>query len=281
MNRLLPLFALLTAIATGASGCGASNAIDPVAKAADVTEAAGTAQMRMTGTVSGPGVTLPMTGGGAIDNKTKSGHITMHMTLPKVGKTYMEEILKWPTIYMRSPLFAHQLPHGATWMKIDLAKAGKQAGINMGALQDSTGGGGDTTSMLRWLKGSGHSKKVGTETVDGTSTTHYRSTIDLAQAVKRSNDPEAKQSLARLQKITHVKSMPAEVWVDRSGRVRRQRMGWSQVLQPGSAQRVRMQFTIDFVKFGVPADVQAPAADQVFDATTMASKGLSGQTTSG
>jgi hypothetical protein len=159
-------------------------------------------------------------------------------------------------------------------MKLDLARMSKKVGMNFGQLQQS--GANDPSGMLHWLKGSSGAKRVGTETIDGTPSTHYRSTIDLIAAAKKAADPARKGAIERAVKAMGVNSMPVDVWVDRRGRVRRERLGWSQAAKPGSPQPVRMELTTDFVAYGVPMTITTPAGDKVFDATSMAAGALNG-----
>ena len=273
MRRLSPLFAVLTLAAAVATGCGASNAVDPVAKAADATVSLGGIQITMTGSITVAGETVPMEGGGVMDNTAKSARMTITVKVPGKGTTELEELLKWPEIYMTSPLFKGQLPHGAKWLKIDLARTSKAMGVDLNSIQNP---GGNATDMLRWLK-SAKSKKVGSETIRGVRTTHYRSTIDLVEAAKQSGDAQARQSIERLQQVTGVKTLPADVWIDGKNRVRREHMGWSQRFTPNGPSGT-IDMTMDFVKFGVTLALDIPSGDDVYDGTDEAARELAKQT---
>src|SRR5205823_5437943 len=84
-----------------------------------------------------------------------------------------------PVMYMQLGLLAGQLPGGKTWMRIDLAKAGKAAGIDLGQLMG--GAGQNPSDWLALLRSNGEFSEVGYETVEGTDTTHdHGTTVDVS-----------------------------------------------------------------------------------------------------
>ena len=58
--------------------------------------------------------------------------------------------------------------------------------------------------------------------------------------------------------------MPVDVWVDKSGLVRREQMSFA-------GNQFSMNMTIDFIRFGVPVDVNPPPDDQVLDMSSLLS----------
>ena len=106
-------------------------------------------------------------------------------------------------------------------------------------------------------------RKVGSEDVNGTPTTHYRATIDFDKLAGSAGN--AADSVRQLQKITGQKTMPTDVWIDASQRVRRQSVAIA-VKQPVP---INVDLTIDFKGFGVPVDVHAPAAAETADAADL------------
>ena len=84
-------------------------------------------------------------------------------------------------VYLNSDAFNGRLPGGRSWMRIDLAKAASQKGFDLAAL-GTNGPSQDPSQVLDYLRGAGRATKVGTETVRGIKTTHYRVTVDLQQA---------------------------------------------------------------------------------------------------
>src|SRR4051794_28310460 len=162
MRRLLALLAIapLALVACGESSDDGDRGAIPVlsahalANVADTTTAKGTMRMtmRQTMTIGGEGA-LPMRGQGVFDTKNKRGEMTMSIDLSSLkgagalGGAASEQrvILDGSTMYMSSPQLAGGLPGGKRWLKIDVAKFGRQAGIDVGSLMQS--GSQDPTQM--------------------------------------------------------------------------------------------------------------------------------------
>jgi hypothetical protein len=265
MRRLLGVL-LICALTPVAAGCGAQdsvkNAVDPVAQAATNTANAGSVQVAMSGKISAAGQEVPLKGEGVFDLKRKLGQITMTTNVPGQGDVRVEEIIDGLVIYMRTDALAQALPSGKKWLKIDLVEAGRQSGVDVGALQQ-LGGSGDPTQFLSYLAKAGDVRKVGAEDINGTPTTHYHATIDFAKLAKSAGG--AADSVRQLQKLTGQKSLPTDIWIDASQRVRRQTVAIS-------TQRpvpIDFDLTIDYERFGVPVDVHAPAASETADAAEL------------
>ena len=265
MRRLLGVL-LICALTPVAAGCGAQdsvkNAVDPVAQAATNTANAGSVQVAMSGKISAAGQEVPLKGEGVFDLKRKLGQITMTTNVPGQGDVRVEEIIDGLVIYMRTDALAQALPSGKKWLKIDLVEAGRQSGVDIGALQQ-LGGSGDPTQFLTYLAKAGDVRKVGAEDINGTPTTHYHATIDFAKLAKSAGG--AADSVRQLQKLTGQKSLPTDIWIDGSQRVRRQTVAIS-------TQRpvpIDFDLTIDYERFGVPVDVHAPAASETADAAEL------------
>jgi hypothetical protein len=265
MRRLLGVL-LICALTPVAAGCGAQdsvkNAVDPVAQAATNTANAGSVQVAMSGKISAAGQEVPLKGEGVFDLKRKLGQITMTTNVPGQGDVRVEEIIDGLVIYMRTDALAQALPSGKKWLKIDLVEAGRQSGVDIGALQQ-LGGSGDPTQFLSYLAKAGDVRKVGAEDINGTPTTHYHATIDFAKLAKSAGG--AADSVRQLQKLTGQKSLPTDIWIDASQRVRRQTVAIS-------TQRpvpIDFDLTIDYERFGVPVDVHAPAASETADAAEL------------
>jgi hypothetical protein len=266
MRRVLPVL-FICALAPLAAGCGAEdsvkNAVDPVAQAATKTAAAGTVELAMSGKVSAAGQEIPLNGEGAFDLKAKRGRFTMTTDVPGQGAIRVEELVDGLVVYMRSDALASRLPAGKSWLKLDLREAGRKAGIDLAQLQQLSGGGSDPTQFLGYLRKAGDVKEVGSEDLGGTPTTHYHATIDLAKLAGSAG--AAASSLRQLQQLSGMKSLPTDVWIDASGRVRRQTVSIA-AQQPVP---VRFDMTIDYKRFGVPVDVAPPPAGETVDASSL------------
>jgi hypothetical protein len=249
MRRLLPVL-LACALVPVTAGCGAEktvrDAVDPVAQAATKTAAAGSVQLAMTGKVSAAGQEIPIDAKGVFDLKGTRGTLDITTTVPGSGQAHIKELIDGLVVYMRSDGLGITLPAGKHWLRLDLAKLSGNAGFDLAALQQL--GGADPTQFLGYLKKAGKVEKLGSEDIGGTPTTHYRATIDLGKLAKSA------ASVRQLEQLTGGKAIPTEVWIDRQGRARRQSVDYA-TQGPIPA---RIQFTIDYERFGVPVDVRAP-----------------------
>ena len=247
MRRL----ALLALLAVPLAGCGAKDALDPVAEAATKTGRE-SAEIRLSGSFGGQGLNVPLNGSGVIDPAAKKARLTIDTTVPGMGSMQIEEILDGLALYIRMEALARLIPGGKPWLKVDLEKLGEAGGVDMQSLMQS--GGGDPTQYLKFLEAVGESREVGSERVNGVPTTHWRATVDLEKASKE------------IAERAGVKQIPVDAWIDADGRIRRQSMAWTQ-------QGMSVNVAMDFVRFGVPVNVSAPPADQVTDFTGLAALG--------
>jgi hypothetical protein len=269
--RILTLGATLALAGGVVAGCGAEdtakhaasdakNAIDPVAQASAATSAQkGGIAVTMKGTVSAAGQDVPIDGTGVVDRSGKEGKFSIK-TSAAGQDVQIDEILAGKVIYVGGDLLAKQLPGGKKWVKVDLAKEASKQGIDL----DSLGGGAsqDPAGALDYLKGAGTSRKLGTETVNGTETTRYHVDVDLRKAAAKSADPDAKASVDKLLKMLGSKTLPVDVWVDAGHLVRREKIAYSATAQ---GQKSSVDLTMDFTKYGVDVQVDPPPADQVAD----------------
>ena len=261
MRRVLGVL-FICALTPLAAGCGAEDsvksAVDPVAQAATNTANAGSVEVAMSGKLSAAGQNVPLAGEGTFDLKAKRGHFTMTTSVPGTGDVKVEEIMDELVIYLRSDALAAALPAGKKWLKLDLKAAGSKSGIDFNQLQQLSGGG-DPTQFLSYLAKAGDVHKVGSEVVNGTPTTHYHAVIDFAKLAGSAGG--AADSVRQVQKLTGAKTLPTDIWIDARQRVRRQTVEIS-AQQPVP---VNFSLTIDYKRFGVPVDVQAPAAGETVD----------------
>jgi hypothetical protein len=260
--RRVPVL-LICALMAVVAGCGAEksvkNAVDPVAQAATKTVNSGSVEVAMSGKVSAAGQEVPLNGEGLFDLKAKRGRLTMTTSVPGQGDVRVEEIMDGLVLYMRSDALAGALPGGKTWLKLDLVAAGRKTGIDMSQLQQLSGGG-DPTQFLSYLAKAGDVQKVGSEDINGTPTTRYHATIDFDKLAGSAGSAAA--SVRQVQKLTGQKTMPTDIWIDSSQRVRRQTVAMT-VKQPVP---ISVDLTIDYKRFGIPVDVHAPAASDTADA---------------
>jgi hypothetical protein len=219
--------------------------------------------MRMRMTVPPNGTPLTAAATGVVGFRDRSVDLRLHMTIPGAGTFRMREIMVWPVIYMRSPLFSAAL-HGKEWMKLDMVKLERANGVDLNALTST--GSNDPTEMLQTLENESDSlQNLGGATVRGVPTVHYRAVIDLARAAK--NAPaEVRAALeksdARLIAILGTDKMPMDVWIGQDKLVRRlaYRMAIPVAATGGT---MKMDVQLDMFDFGVPVHVAAPPAREV------------------
>jgi hypothetical protein len=114
---------------------------------------------------------------------------------------------------------------------------------------------------------------VGSETVRGVATTHYHAVIDLNRypsVVAPSLRAAAARAAALLERVTGQSTLAADVWVDRSGLVRRLALDLSVCSSVGT---VDATLSMDIYDFGRQPTVTVPPASEVTDITgTLASQ---------
>ena len=296
MKRSLILLALgaVAAVAVAVSGCGATSSVtggDALARAAANTNGTGGARVAMTITLSSSALPrdIHMTANGVVNEAARKGRIDLDLSdlanASGVGgldpsQLKGTEILNGTVVYMRLPLFDGKLPGDKKWVKIDIAKAGKTIGVNLGPVSPT---GQDPSQQIGYLRTVSDAKKVGTDTIRGVTTTHYHGVAkldrypDLLPAAQRAS---ARASVQRLIKVIGTDSMPIDAWVDSGNRIRRVAITLNTKV-PQSSQTLKTAVQEDLYDFGTKADTTPPPANQVFDitgATTSAlkSSGLGG-----
>jgi hypothetical protein len=275
--------AVAAAVTAGCGGGSTSSALslDPVAAAATKTQDAGAARIRFAMVISAPqlGKTLRMRGTGAIDGTSaelsfKLGSMLGQMGLPSsagglaqlrdasIKEVALEQNGDY-VIYMHLGFLSSQLPGGKQWIKLDVSKLGKAAGLDVGKLLSGTQF--QPSDLLGMLTSEGAKvRQLGPATVDGVATTHYRVTIDLAKVLQSKG-----LTSPLLSGITaQMKTATAEVWIGKDGLVRRIRVSYN-VHGPG-----RMAMTMSLYDYGAHLSIAAPPSSQVFDATSFAQQGL-------
>jgi hypothetical protein len=280
--------AIATACVAGAvaiGGCGASNAVqnlvDPVAKAATVSNQAPGMRMLLSMRISGAALPAPITatGGGAFDTVGRTGSFKLALDLgsiPQVAQALgtstmqLREIVDGQNVYVKFPpaLASSSGLNGKPWAKINLAKEAQAAGVPGLSSLTSNPASSDPTQFLRYLRAaSGGVTKVGSDTVDDVRTTHYRARIQLDR-VPDTFPPalrsEARQTISALEKLGHFDALPVNVWIDREHLVRRMAFAINETV---SGQSFSLVLRIDIPEYGPQPAPQLPPIGQVADLT--------------
>ena len=261
--------AAAASVAVTASGCGAANTLDPVAKAASISTTTPGFQMRFEVRFGSPQLptALTATGTGSIDARDRTGSVVFVMNAgndPDLKKALggstlrLEELVDGTTVYVKlPPAIASKLPGGRPWMKVDLAKASGIPGFSSLANNPVSS---DPSQFLSYLRAtSGHVSKLGTEVVNGVQTTHYHATISLDRvpdALPSASRKGAKQAVSSIEQLTGLKQLPVDAWIDSNNLIRRMRLSFAESLAPSVKLNIGM--TMDFIKYGPAAQADVP-----------------------
>ncbi len=157
---------------------------------------------------------------------------------------------------------AEELTDGKRWLKLDFSGLAGMLGDDAVSSESS-----NPVDGLEALRGvSSDVTEVGTETLRGVETTHYRATIDLAKAL--ADAPAGARDGARdLLERAGAPTIPVDVWLDAQDRVRKYTMQVDGAAFGSESSSVAV--TYEFYDFGAPVDVSAPPADEVADLGSM------------
>jgi hypothetical protein len=256
------------AVALVSAGCGggagSALSLDPVAAAATKTQQAGAARIRFVLHFSGASKAFAVHGTGAIDGE--SSRLTFSTNAPQLAGSSLKAISLERNgdyvVYLQLGALASQLPSGKHWVELDVSKLGKSAGLDIGKLlSGSQIQPGDLLSMLE-AEGA-KIRNLGSATVDGAATTHYRVTIDTAKALQSQGltSPLLAAAAAKLAKV------PVDAWIGKDGLLRRIRFA------AGTAQG-RLDLTLNLYDYGADVTIAAPPSSDVFDATQLAQQAI-------
>jgi hypothetical protein len=278
--------ALLLAAALALPACGGSDTVtaEPVAEAAAKTTEAGSSRIEFTMAIEGAGQSFTMRGDGVFGYSPSRGRMTLdlgdlaELSGGALGDGKMEFVFDGLVYYMKFPAGADELgPLGDKWLKIDLAKAGKVAGVDLGALQQANQ---NPAQLMQFLRGASDDiEEIGREDVRGVETTRYRATLDLDEAAEQGADigefsdemrEQLRAEIERMKAQTGLETLPVDVWIDDENLLRRMRMELS---FPVEGEQVDMDMTMDFFDFGVDVRVAPPPDDQTVDITALAGGG--------
>ena len=175
-------------------------------------------------------------------------------------------------MYMRFPLLSSVVPGGKPWVKLDLGRASRLAGVDVTQLQELTSN--DPRDALRYLEAVGGTlERVGEEELRGVGTVQYRTTIDFLKVQKllpAEKREELGSMLQELVKQSGLRMIPVDVWVDESSLVRKMQMTMS-ATQPGTFQTFEVSMRLEFYDYGEKIDIALPPAAQVVDAAALES----------
>jgi hypothetical protein len=289
MRRALALAVLaLPLAACGGSGTKSgfpSNSTPSLAQAATKSASARTLKLDLSITTTAPNLPKPvtMTATGAEDNVAHRADMHLDMSaiaamFGTAGKQFSnpalwqgEEIADFSNgrfvLYMHLPFLAQVVPGHKPWIKLDLAAYGKKLGLDFSQLTQFSSNPGQT---LDWLRStSGAITSVGTETIDGVRTTHYKAAIDLAKypsIVSPDRRAAVRKAINAVINLTGLRTFPVDAWVSDDGLVRKMNMALTEDV---NGQQMTMNMTTHFHDFNSPVSITLPPANLVLDTTQL------------
>jgi hypothetical protein len=273
MRRLAAVGAAVGLLAAACGGGGTPTRVTLVRDAPKRTTAAGTSRMEVlierAGAQGGQAAPIEITG--EADYHAHRGHMLIDLSHFGLPGPPIDAVFDNATVYEKFPAaLGAALPTGKTWVKVDLAAAGRSVGIDASGPANPQGG--DPSQTLDYLRGASDDvTRVGTEDVRGTRTTHYRAVVDLNKAAEQS--PTAAEAIKSTMKLLGSSTQPLDVWVDAGGRVRRMKyavdLSKSKVATSTPALPGSVTFSLDLFDFGVPVQATIPPADQVVDISAL------------
>lgn len=223
---------------SAATTAGLASPLAVVQSAAEKTAGAGSETMILKATAKTQGQQVTISGNGGFDTKNKTGSMHLEFAAGAVN-TSIDEVMSGTTVYLKSPLFSAMLPAGKKWLKIDLQKAGKSAGLDVSALMSQ-----DPTQALTALKALKGATKVADEQLPSGPATHYRATIDASK-------------LPAAVKAKGLSAGSYDVWIGGDGYVHRVRT----TISGGTTGTATV--TVDLADFGKSVSVTVPPASEI------------------
>lgn len=252
------------------SACGSSgpSGTQTLATAATKTSATHTANITIGLTSdSKPPVSFQGSGGTNFDVRQQHVTATNVVGIPGIPDgSSIELIIQLPVVY------AHPLGAAAAlalkgvgitqpWLKLDTRTLESLHGLNFGPITAAKNV--EPTQYLDFLLGATVVTKIGSEKVDGVAATHYKATVDLNEAVKKTTGNAAvviNRDIASFQSPL----IPVDVWIDGDGLVRKLSAALG-LKATTSGAAFHAQLTFDFSGFGTAVDTNVPPAGQTAD----------------
>lgn len=217
--------------------------------------ASGTARIRLQADV-GPGL-LGGTGTGLADFRAGSMSLEMTMKLPQNSQTVAAKLLFLSGVMYEQIPGIDRVAPGKSWVSIDLAAITKVPGSSVGVL----GGGSNPAAMLRLLTSQGAQvTDVGAKVIDGVTTEEYHVVLSAAVIQHQIATANVPAWLRSAMASVTVGPISQNVYVDRSGQLRRTEMVTSSTV---GGRSITSSESMDYYDYGVPVQISAPPATQV------------------
>ncbi|GGS25751.1 hypothetical protein [Actinokineospora fastidiosa] len=238
----------VTTTAAGDAGTGAFDSIKALSDA--VTAKSSDAQSaKMTMKTSAAGQNINAEG----EFRFAGADTVMNMTMEVPGFGEMEMRLVEGIMYIKMP--AGSAPDSTKpWLKIDPSDSSNPMAAQMGSLLD-TAEKADPRNMLEEFAKVGEIKDVKSDTIDGQDTQKYTIELELAKLAEDNNLGIDKATAAELEKAG-MKTIVYDVWVNDDNLPVR-------IVSEMTVQNQDVKVQVDYSDWGVPVDVEAPAASEI------------------
>lgn len=158
-------------------------------------------------------------------------------------------------MYLKVPALT-RLTGGKPWVKFSISQLAAKGGVQVGRQQA------DPQTLVTMLTASKDVHKVGTTGIDGVSTTHYRGTYTMRQALAKLDSKQRQQAENALNQ-QGLDKVNFDVWVD--GRQLPRKV----TMTSPSGSKAQFKLTMTFGDFNKKVNVTAPPADQVADGSNL------------
>jgi hypothetical protein len=268
----------LSAIAAAllVAGCGGSSsgtaAGGNTVRAAYASPTGSGYQIAIKVTGSAAGHPINVSGSGAFDQAAHAGQLAMNVSQPSLGgkNLQIKAVILGKEFYLGLPAsLAGNVPGGKPWLELSLSEIGKAVGFQglPSLAENPAGNPAEFTQLLRSASPGGV-ENIGDDTIDGLTTTGVRATIDLSKVANTLPVPErpsASSAIASIEKLTGLRYLPTEAWVDSSNHVRRIILSETGRID---GQPFSEKVQLDFVKYGLEPMPAAPPASEVTNITS-------------
>ena len=168
--------------------------------------------------------------------------------------------------YVRFPAFDERLPEGKSWIRSD----GDTVSTDFDFDQFEQFAQSDPRDVLESLQGvTSDVDVVGTETLRGVSTTHYRAVVDPQELAKDAPQGQKEKTESFLDELTTqsgVGEIPLDLWIDDSGLVRKLSMAVS-ASDATTGQSGDVSLAFELWDYDEPVAIELPPASEVVDAS--------------
>lgn len=175
-------------------------------------------------------------------------------------------ILLGDTLYAKVPSQLSQFTGGKPWVKFSISKATQQAGVNMNQVLQQA----DPAQQTKIFTGSKDVHRVGTQSVNGTQTTHYQGTLTPQEAAAKL-DPQARTSYQHMYQQAGAKDVTFDLWVGSDNLPRKLVAKFTTAQGAATA-------TMIYSNYNKSVTVSAPPAAQVADGQQLAGSMTHGAT---